>query len=131
MTSVAHYHFIYLALFMVNNRNISFGSNGTYNETVQVKGDFVQGDKIQRDNVIEQDLSRAITSIQQLLYQMQSRYSPTEAQQKTAIELASRAKKDHETKNTLIRLGAYIAANGGIEAGISKVIELALKLLGI
>ncbi|MBD2056450.1 hypothetical protein H6F88_10565 [Oculatella sp. FACHB-28] len=116
---------------MTNNRNINFGSNGTYNETVQVQGDFVQGNKIQSRKIIEEDLTQAVINIQRILHQMQSRYPLDEAQQKAATELANRVRKNPEAGNILIRLGNYIATNGGIEAGIGKVVELSLKLLGI
>ncbi|MCY7324150.1 MAG: hypothetical protein LH660_20695 [Phormidesmis sp. CAN_BIN36] len=111
---------------MADNRNISFGSGGTYNESIQVRGDFVQGNKL-----VSQDLNQAAADIGQLLHQLQGRYSPEEAQQKAADELVSQARKDPEAQKTLVKLGRYIAANGGIEAGIGKIIELALKLLGI
>ncbi|MGG6270661.1 hypothetical protein ACQ4M3_38935 [Leptolyngbya sp. AN03gr2] len=109
---------------MVNNRHISFGAGGTYNESVQVQGDFVQGNK-----AVNQDLDQAIAEIQKLLHQLQSQCSSEAATHKAADELATQAKADPERKQTLMELGRYIAANGGIEAGIGKVIELALKLL--
>lgn len=115
---------------MTNDRNINIGS-GSYNENVQVQGDFVQGDKVQSSKIINQDLSQTAIDIQQLLQRFQSQYSLVEAQEKTATELANQARKNPEIRNKLTSLGSYIAANGGIEAGIGKAIELALKLLGI
>lgn len=111
---------------MENNRYISFGSGGTYNENVQVQGDLVQGDKN-----VNQELDQVIVDIQRLLQQFQNQHSLIEAQHRVATELANRARQSPKTENTLIRLGKYIAANGGIEAGIGKVVELALKLLGL
>lgn len=111
---------------MGDSRNISFGSGGTYNESIQVQGDFVQGNKF-----ISRELNQAATDIGRLLHQLESQYSPEEAQQKATDKLVNQARKDPEAKKTLVELGRYIAANGGIEAGIGKIIELALKLLGI
>lgn len=109
---------------MVNNRHINFGSGGTYNESVHVQGDLIHGNKI-----VGQDLNSAIAEIQKLLHQLQSQCPSEEATQKVANELADQAKADPERKQTLMQLGRYVAANGGIEAGIGKAIELALKLL--
>ena len=111
---------------MTDIRNINFGSGGTYNESVQVQGDFVQGSKF-----ISKDLNQAAADIGQLLRQLESQYSPEESQQKAADELVKQARRDPNAKKTLSELGRYIAANGGIEAGIGKIVELALKLLGI
>lgn len=78
---------------MADNRNINFSSGGTYNESVQVHGDFVQGNKL-----VSQDLSQAAADIRQLLNQLQNQYSPEEAQQKAANELVNQAKKILEPK---------------------------------
>lgn len=109
---------------MAGDRNINFGPGGTYNESIHVQGDFVQGNKF-----IGQDLKQAASDIHNLLCQLQIQYSPEEARQKAADELANQARNDPDRKRTLVQLASYIATNGGIEAGIGKVIELALKLL--
>ena len=114
---------------MSNNRNINFGPGGTYNESVhhestQVHGDFVQGDK-----VIQQDFSQEIMDIQRLLHRFREQYPLDEAINKTAHELVVRSGKSSAGKNKIVALAEYIATNGGIEAGIGKAIELALKLI--
>lgn len=120
---------------MPDNRYINVGSGGTYNENSQnhnVQGDFIQiqGNFVQSSQIDDETLNQTIVDIQQLLEQLQTRYSPVEAQQKAAIELASKARRDPVFKQVLAKL-RFVAANGGIEAVIGKIIELALKPLGM
>lgn len=90
---------------MAGDRNINFyGSGGAYNESIHVQGDFIQGDK-----VVGQDLKQAAADIQQLLLQLQTQYSPAEAQQTVAQELANRARQNPEYRRTLDRLFSYVA----------------------
>jgi hypothetical protein len=108
---------------MNSGRNISINSGGVYNESIQVQGDFVQGDKN-----IGPNFNQDILSIQNLLIQFQQKHDSDEAIKKTAQELATDAEKNPEKKKRLIDLVKYIGAHGGIEAGIGKIAELALKL---
>jgi arginine utilization protein RocB len=108
---------------MDTNRNISINSGGTYNESIQVQGDFVQGNKITGQN-----FNQDILSIKNLLTQFKQTHDPEEAVKKTAQELATNAEKNPETKRRLIDLVKYLASNGGTEAVIGKIAELALKL---
>jgi hypothetical protein len=107
---------------MDNNRNISINS-GTYIESIQVQGDFVQGDQ-----VISQNFNQDILSIQNLIAQFQQEHDPEEAVQKTAQKLAVDSAKNPEGRKRLANLLKYVASNGAIEAGIGKAIEIALKL---
>jgi hypothetical protein len=109
---------------MSSSRNINFGTGGTYNESINVKGDFVQGNKI-----VHHNFTQEIIDIGYVLDKFQESYPPDEAIQKTAHELAVKSKDNPEEKNKLYEISNYIATNGGIEAGIGKAIELALKLI--
>jgi arginine utilization protein RocB len=109
---------------MDTNRNISINSGGTYNESIQVQGDFVQGNKITSHN-----FNQDILSIQNLLTQFKRIHDPEEAVKKTAQELATNAERNPEKKKRLIDLVKYLSSNGGTEAVIGKIAELALKLL--
>jgi hypothetical protein len=119
---------------MNDNRNINFNLGGTYNESVHVQGDYVQGDKIQGDYVqgdktIVQNFNQDIAAIQNLLTQFQKQYSTEEAISKTAQELAVNSANNPTKQKRLADTVKYIAKNGGIEAGIGKAVDLALKLL--
>jgi hypothetical protein len=109
---------------MTDKRNIIFNSHGTYNESVQVHGDFVQGNQ-----TVNNSFSQDITTIQNLLIEFQKQYSTEEAAEKTAQELVVRAQSSPAQKKRLIDVAKYVASNGGIEASIGKAVELALKLL--
>jgi len=125
----------------MSGNQVNFGSGGTYNERLQVQGDLIQGDKNEgcqfygdfnrNQNLEDRDFDETISEIQELLTQLQERYPSSEAQMRAATDLAVQAQSEPSKKNSLIRLGEYIASNGGIEAGIGKVIELALTLIGI
>lgn len=116
---------------MSNGRSINFSSGGTYNESIQVQGDFVQGDFVEGDKIIDQSFNQDIATIQNLLTQFQKQYSPEEAIRKTAQELAVNSANNPTKQKRLTDTVKYIAKNGGIEAGIGKAIDLALKLIGI
>ena len=109
---------------MSSTRNISFGSGGTYNESIQVNGDFVQGDKF-----VTHSFTQEILEIENLLNDFQKNYSSSEAINQAAHKLATQSENSPEEKNKLLRMGQYVANNGGIEAVIGKVIELAIKLV--
>lgn len=79
--------------------------------------------------------AEAAAEIEKLLIQLQSQgYSPENAKQKVASDLATQAKSDSASKRKLTRWGQYLgdtAANGIIGDGAVEVIKLALRLAGI
>lgn len=109
---------------MSNTRNINFGSGGTYNESIHINGDFVQGDKS-----VTHNFTQEILEIETLLNELQKNHPLNESINQAAHKLAIQSKDSPEEKNKLLRMGQYIAHNGGIEAVIGKVIELAIKLV--
>ena len=86
----------------------------------QIQGDYIQGDQNQIQGIME---------IHSLLIKHQKNYSTDEAINITAKDLATECKNDSSKRNKLIDMGKYLASNGGIEATIGKVIELAIKLM--
>ncbi len=82
-----------------------------------------------------QSLVEAAAEIQQLLTRLQTQgYSPKNAQQKVAADLATQAKSDPKAKSKLVRWGQYLgdaSANGIIGDVAVEVIKLALRLAGI
>ncbi len=82
-----------------------------------------------------QSLVEAAAEIQQLLIQLETQgYSPKNAQQKVAADLATQAKSDPKAKSKLVRWGQDLgdaSANGIIGDVAVEVIKLALRLAGI
>jgi uncharacterized membrane-anchored protein YjiN (DUF445 family) len=111
-------------IIMSNTRNISFGSGSTYNESIQVNGDFIQGDK-----VVNHNFTQEILEVKSLLNELQKNHPLDESINQAAHKLAIQAKDSPEEKNKLFKMGQYVANNGGIEAVIGKIIELAIKLV--
>ena len=115
---------------MNSNRTINLGAGGTYNESVHIQGDNIQGDKVQGDKVQgDKNQTQEIMEIQNLLFKYQKHYSSDEAIDRTAKDLAAQSKNDSIKKSKIVHLGKYIASNGGVEATIGKVVELAIKLI--
>ncbi|HEY9302506.1 MAG TPA: hypothetical protein VIQ31_40305 [Phormidium sp.] len=113
---------------MANDHNIYMGS-GNYSQSI--KGNYIQGNFISRS----QDLSEVTAQIQESLIQLQTQgYTPQDAQQKVASDLASQANNDSQAKSRLVQLGQYVfdgAANGLIGEAVVGVVKLTLGLLGI
>lgn len=115
---------------MGNNRIINLGPGGTYNESVKIggnniQGDFIQGSKVQHQN---QSFTEEIAEIQSLLAGFQEEnYSLDEAIKMAANELVAQSADSSEKKSRLVEFWKYLAVNGGIKAITGKVIELAIK----
>jgi len=126
---------------MNSNRNINPGTGGTYNNSIHIGGNNIQGNNIQGDYIQgdqnqiqgdyiqgDQNQIQEIMEIHNLLVKYQKNYSPDEAINMAAKDLATRSKNDSSKRSKLMAMGKYLASNGGIEATIGKVIELAIKL---
>jgi hypothetical protein len=115
---------------MSGNRTINTGG-GAYNESIQGNNINIQGNHIK----ISQDLSQAAAQIQELLTQLQTQgYTPDEAQQKVAENLANQANNEPVTKSKLAKIGHYLgdaAANGLIGEATVEVLKNVLRLAGI
>ncbi|MGG6270662.1 GUN4 domain-containing protein [Leptolyngbya sp. AN03gr2] len=73
------------------DRSIHLGSGSTYNESLNVQGDYVQGDKYNVFNHFnfDQDASSAVAEIEKLLKQLEKKVShPETVQQQTIQDLA-------------------------------------------
>lgn len=83
-----------------------------------------------------QSLKEAVVEIQQLLDQLSKTYSPEEAEQKAAEELADRAKQNPSFKenletwsNSLLGKGSETAVTEVVKEGVKRVIPLAMTML--
>ena len=83
----------------------------------------------------KQTLAEAAAEIQQLLIQLQIQgYSPEEARQKTANDLATKAKDDPTTLGKLVKWGQSLgdaAAKTTVTEAAREVVKLALRLSGV
>jgi uncharacterized protein YjbI with pentapeptide repeats len=83
----------------------------------------------------KQTLAEAAAEIQELLKQLQTQgYSPEDAQQKVASDLAKRIQSNPESKSKLAKWGQYLgdaAANGLIGEAVVTVLKLAAQFAGI
>ena len=84
----------------------------------------------------KQSLAEAAREIQQLLDQLSETYSPEEAEQKVAEDLANKAKQDPSFKEKLKNWSLSITGKGAetavlesIKEGVKRVIPLAITLL--
>ncbi|MGB3404174.1 MAG: pentapeptide repeat-containing protein [Microcoleaceae cyanobacterium] len=84
----------------------------------------------------KQSLAEAAAEIQQLLDQLSQTYSPEEAEQKVAEDLANKAKQDPSFKEKLKSWSLSITGKGAetavvesIKEGVKRVIPLAITLL--
>lgn len=126
---------------MNSDRDINFGAGGTYNNSPtnnnnsiniagnNVQGNIIQGDYIQGNQNQNQNQTQEIIEIHNLLVKYQKNYSSDEAINMAAKDLATQSKNNSSKRSELMAMGKYIASNGGIEATIGKVIELAIKLM--
>jgi hypothetical protein len=83
----------------------------------------------------KQTLAEAAAEIQQLLTQLQSQgFSPEDAQQKAANDLATKAKDDPTVLGKLVKWGQSLgdtAAKTTVSEAAKEVVKLALKLSGV
>ncbi len=84
----------------------------------------------------EKTLAEAAAEIQQLLDQLYQTYSPEEAEQKVAEDLANKAKQDPSVKENLKSWSLSLAGKGvetgvveTVKEGVKRVIPLAISLL--
>ena len=84
----------------------------------------------------KQSLAEAAAEIQQLLDQLSQTYSPAEAEQKVAEDLANQAKIDSSFKQqlkswsqSLLEKGSETAVTETVKEGVKRVIPLAISLL--
>jgi uncharacterized protein YjbI with pentapeptide repeats len=86
-------------------------------------------------NNMSQDLPKAAAQIQQLLAQLQTQgYTPEDAKQRVASDLARKAQSNPTVKEKLMKLLQYVreaAANGLIGEATVEVIKLALQAVGV
>lgn len=115
---------------MSGDRTINIGG-GTYNESIRGNNINIQGNHIN----ISQDLSQAAAQIQELLTQLQAQgYTPEQAQQQVAEDLANQANNEPVTKSKLAKIGQYLgdaAANGLIGEATVEVLKNVLRLAGL
>lgn len=131
---------------MTGNHNINTGGGsynihtggGNYNASISgnysesIAGNYIQGNYIR----MSQDLSQAAAQIQQLLNQLQTtqQYSPEDAQQKVAEELATEAQINPSVRDKLVKWGQSLgdaAAKTTVSEAATAVVKLALTLAGI
>ncbi|ERT09755.1 hypothetical protein M595_0286 [Lyngbya aestuarii BL J] len=84
----------------------------------------------------KQSLTEAAEEIQKLLDQLSQTYSPEEAEQEAAKDLANRAKKDPSFKEklktwskSLLNKGSETAVTEVVKEGVKRVIPLAITML--
>lgn len=116
---------------MTDNRSINTGG-GIYNEgSISIAGNYIQGNY----NNMSQDLSQAAAQIQELLTQLQTQgYSPEDAQQQTATDLATEAQSNPTLKGKLVKWGQSLgdaAAKTTVSEAATAVVKLALRLSGV
>lgn len=86
------------------DRTIHLGSGSTYNESLNVHGDYVQGDQYNVFNHFnfEQDASGAVAEIEKLLQRLEKKInSPETAQQQTIQDLAVRVRRHPTIKKNV------------------------------
>ncbi|NEQ37573.1 MAG: hypothetical protein F6K40_15375 [Okeania sp. SIO3I5] len=80
----------------------------------------------------KKSLPEAAAEIQKLLDQLSQTYSPEEAKQKTAEEIAKKAQENPSFKESLKNLGKYLGTKAGetaVTEGVKQLIPAALALL--
>ncbi|GET39846.1 NB-ARC domain-containing protein [Microseira wollei] len=106
-----------------DRRVIKMGT-GNYFE---VRRDYIQGNYIN----MSQDLSQAAAQIQQLLNQLQNQgYSPEQAQEQTATDLANQARNNSSVKDKLVKWGESLSGTAATTT-VTEVVKIALRLLGL
>ena len=120
------------------NFHAPIGSVGNEGTQANVAG-LVKGDQVDKQYNYapeqKQTLAEAAAEIQQLLIQLQSQgYSPEDARQKTANDLATKAKDDPTTLGKLVKWGQSLgdaAAKTTVTEAAREVVKLALRLSGV
>jgi len=80
----------------------------------------------------KKSLAKAASEIQELLDQLSETYSPEEAKQKTAEEIAKKAKDNPSFKESLKNLGKSLGNKAGetaVTEGVKQLIPAVLALL--
>ncbi|NEQ72676.1 MAG: transporter substrate-binding domain-containing protein [Okeania sp. SIO2C9] len=143
-----------LSINILASQPLNIGANSMTNDNTKTFNTHQEGvniannDSVVKDNASQkanqhnytpeqkQSLAEAATEIQELLDQLSETYSATEAEQKAAEDLASRAKKDPSLRNNLKNWSRSILTKsteaGAIEFGkeaAKRVIPMALSFL--
>lgn len=110
------------------NFGIGHMSGGNINEGAKVAGVI--------NEIKGKNLAEAAAEIQQLLDQLYQTYSPEEAEQKVAEDLANKAKQDPSFKQSLKNWSKSLLGKGSetavvetVKEGVKRVIPLAISLL--
>lgn len=103
-------------------------SGGEIQEGAKIAGVINEGE--------QKSLAEAATEIQQLLDQLSQSYSPAEAEQMVAEDLANKAKQDPSFKQqlkswsqSLLGKGSETAITETVKEGVKRVIPLAISFL--
>ena len=112
---------------MTNNPIINTGDGIQNNGSISIAGNYIQRDFIN----MSQDLSQAAAQIQELLTQLQTKgYSPEDAQQQAASDLATEAQNNPTFKGKLVKWGQSLG-DAAAKTTVTEVVKLALRLSGV
>ncbi len=126
-----------------NNMNSNEPRNETHNSTfnapvsgyanVMRDNSKIEANQYNYSSEEKQSLAEAAAEIQELLNQLSETYSnPEEAKQKTAEELATKARQNPSFKEILKNLGKFVGSKAGetaITESVKQLVPIALALL--